>query len=76
MSCATGKSQKTSQDFYKIALAVEVTRDDKTSNFLLDFFITAEQFYKVQTCKKFQEVDVVFAPTAKGYAQILSVEPL
>lgn len=76
LGCAAGKSQKTGHDFYKITLAVEITKDEKTSNAMLDFFVDASTYYKVKDCKKFQEIDAVFAPNQKGFAQILSVEPL
>lgn len=76
LGCATGQSQKTGKDFYKITLNVEITKDEKLTNTMLDFFVDASVYYKLKDCKKFQEVDAVFAPNSKGFAQILTVEPL
>lgn len=73
ISSASGKSQKTGNDYFQTTLNIEVVKDEKTSNFMLTFFIDAEVYIKIKNCKKFQPLDAVFIPNAKGNAQLVDI---
>lgn len=76
LNATNGKSQKTGTDYYKVSMNIEVIKDDNSSIYSSDFFVDAETYYKVKNCTKFQALDAIFVPNSKGFAHLVSVEPL
>lgn len=74
MNKARGESDR--GEWYKITLAIDSEVSGKSSTFSLDFFVDAVLYAKTEGIAKFEEVDAVFLPTARGNARLVSIEGL